>query len=529
MANQDAQTRHTRVQVNTGPPIHLGMEDTSGSPQLPDGAATTAILAWHGMGQQLPFETVELVARTLAKREGQRHNGNEPVVTVRLASLGTQTLWRAELDVRGANGRSHRVHVYEAYWAPYTAGKITLRETIGFMVDAGWRCMRDYIRQPREFERYLFGEWVTFKLKTRVVLEYLLMFAALAALIVVNFAMTTVIPVKLLTGPGSATSWPSYALLKDLTVDLGWLALTLGALGLALLMAYKSEEVNRLEARTSTPRRSVRLIIQALIATSVTVTVLVGILVSVHLIVDILSDGAGSQSPGWPYRVIFGQKWPTWGIGHLIGTFVVWAVALGASVIVRWFLLEFVGDVAIYVSSHKLDRFHETRQAIKETSLATAKAIYDVGGYDRHILIGHSLGSVIAYDTLNRLIIEDQLSGGSASVTRRTRLFTIGSILDTTAFLFRLQSKSSDVREALAGVMQPLISDPASRPTWINIYSPEDGFGGAIEYYDVPNQPAPPLRVDNRVDSGAWIPVIAHGQYWTDRLLLDELVKAITS
>jgi hypothetical protein len=74
-------------------------------------------------------------------------------------------------------------------------------------------------------------------------------------------------------------------------------------------------------------------------------------------------------------------------------------------------------------------------------------------------LVGRSLGSVVAYDTLNGLLNED--------VSRSTRtqlLLTFGSPLDKTAFLFRAQSEFSDVREALAAATQPLIVDYALRP-----------------------------------------------------------------
>jgi hypothetical protein len=37
-----------------------------------------------------------------------------------------------------------------------------------------------------------------------------------------------------------------------------------------------------------------------------------------------------------------------------------------------------------------------------------------------------------------------------------------GRFLDNTAFLFRVQSTDSDIREALAGDVQPLISDAAA-------------------------------------------------------------------
>ena len=69
-------------------------------------------------------------------------------------------------------------------------------------------------------------------------------------------------------------------------------------------------------------------------------------------------------------------------------------------------MVQYVGDVAIYVTSNKLDRFDEVRSKIKETARTVASAVftaYDSAGpkflYDKIAVVGHSLGSVIAYDT----------------------------------------------------------------------------------------------------------------------------------
>lgn len=116
-------------------------------------------------------------------------------------------------------------------------------------------------------------------------------------------------------------------------------------------------------------------------------------------------------------------------------------------------------------------------------------------------------------------------------------LLTFGAILDKTAFLFRAQTGRDDVREALASAAQPLISDAAARPPWVNIFSRHDLFGGSLDYYDPVNgisgasasgvvPPAGPPIVNIR-DHQAWIPLLAHDQYWANPALVNELVGAI--
>jgi hypothetical protein len=544
MKRQDATDRRTYVRaarpIRSGPPRAPKAEAPEAPPAAPaidEIRPVTAIIAWHGMGQQHRFETLESVARGLAKRQARRTGGDEPEVTARLVQLGEQKLWRAELDLSDEQDGTRAVHVYEAYWAPCTQGKITLAETVKFMIGAGYQGVRYGLWPPLILHRYLFNRWVPFKLHPKLALVYLVLLVGVLSLILVNFTVTAAVSVKALTGPASASSWPSHLLLRDLTIDVGLLAATFGALGTALGLVHRTQKRNRREAITSARQAGVRIGIWALAAMSVLVTIVVGGLVAYHVFVH----GWGTPEWAWPgpVRALIARWTPAplsaANEALLALAVVTWLIAYSGSAVIRWFLLEFVGDAAIYVSSHKLNRFHGTRQAIKTTSLDVARAVYEHGGCDRHILMGHSLGSVIAYDTLNRLIVDDELQEGRLRVAGRTALLlTFGSILDKTAFLFRAQSEFSDVREALASAGQPLISDPAARPRWVNIHSRDDVLSGTLDYYDVPAgprrravEPDLPRRIENLNDPNAWIPILAHDQYWTNELLLDTLAQAV--
>ena len=157
--------------------------------------------------------------------------------------------------------------------------------------------------------------------------------------------------------------------------------------------------------------------------------------------------------------------------------------------------------------------------------------------YDKVVFVGHSLGSVIAYDALNAAISWDMAEkGGAMNVVQRTgRLITFGSPLDKTAFLFRTQvSGPRFLREALAAQKQPLILDYAEfRPKntfeWVNIYSRADIVSGRLTYYDTPENVFELTRnpVRNVRDWEAWIPILAHIQYWNNDKLRKELYAAI--
>jgi len=162
------------------------------------------------------------------------------------------------------------------------------------------------------------------------------------------------------------------------------------------------------------------------------------------------------------------------------------------------------------------------------------------------IVVGHSLGSVIAYDALNMLILEDESirqstptkeSARPLDVVRRTPLFlTFGSPLDKTAFIFAVQARgTSEAREALAGSVQPLIQSYERRPSrWINVWSPWDVISGPLDLYDPPRElhdfPGATLtqRVHNILDREATTLLIAHTEYWKNPLVVgtiyDEMV-----
>jgi hypothetical protein len=408
------------------------------------------------------------------------------------------------------------------YWAPLTEGKITIGETLAFLLRAGLTGL--WYAFVGDFRRHLFGRWVSFPTTVGTAVQLAALLLTLAAIVVLNFAIAMATSVTVLTGGGS--SWPGYPLLGDLTADFLTYELTMGAMLLALWLAWRFQTPRRAAGRPSTRGRWLKWPLWALVVAAMATTVAAGGFVVSHL---------------WRHRMpdqVMAWRWPGWLVGAVYGYVpisldivlriaAIWIIALAVSAIVRSFLVQYVGDVAIYVASHKLDRFYEARRAIKKESLRVLNAIYRHGGYAHHLLVGHSLGSVVAYDTLNRLLNESSIDPALDAPRRTRALVTFGSPLDKTAFLFRAQSEFSDVREAMAAAVQPLITTYANRPIWINVHAAGDPIGGRLDYYDAPDaRPSagtPGGAVCNLRDDEAWIPIVAHTQYWTNRTLLETL------
>jgi hypothetical protein len=412
--------------------------------QAVQGAAApsrVAMIICHGMGQQVAFETLDCVAKSLlgAEAESRRRAENtspsggdkqhRSAVDVKIVRLGSEQLPRAELTVTTPTG-PREVHLYEAYWAPLTEGKVSALDVSRFLLDAWKRGMR--FAAAGRFTRFIFGEERVFRLPRSNMLQLTIAFLAILLAWALFFAV-----------------WLAPA-------GLAWSAWT-GALAPSLLA----------------------------------------------------------------------------------GAAVLWLVPAYYSFRARELYFQYAGDVAAYVASHKVNRFYEVRAAIKKVGLDLARAVYGAraadGGeeYREVYVVGHSLGSVVAYDTLNAMLNEDQLGGGGLRVRDRTPLLlTFGSPLDKTAFIFRTQLKDAPVREALAAAMQPMIQSYDQRPNhWVNIHSPFDPVSGPLSFYDTPDHAdasLPSRRVMNLRDPAANKPLAAHVQYWNNPLLGTTLHRVIS-
>jgi hypothetical protein len=360
-------------------------------------SARIAVIVSHGMGEQVPFETLNAVAEALWVQQSDAPL-DASNARVRYVAFGEDWLPRVELTLRTTGERQCDLHLYEVYWASLTEGKVTARDAIAFLIGAALRGIR-YCAHG-SFDRWMFGRRVVFRLPRRGVAQ---LGVALAV----------------------------------------FLLLLLAFIGVA---AATVAEVGRL-----------------------------------------LHPGALPPAPRWLSGIP-----DAWLLGAL-------ALALTVVAALRWFLVQSVGDVAAYVSAHRASRFAEIRRGIQDAARRVTRNVYAARDhesgepqYAHVIVVGHSLGSVIAYDMLNDSINGDLLvreSGGDTlNVVQRTKLLlTMGSPLDKTAFIFRTQKDDAPLREALAAAAQPMIVSYANRPRrWVNIWSPFDWVSGSLEYYDAP-------------------------------------------
>ncbi len=100
-------------------------------------------------------------------------------------------------------------------------------------------------------------------------------------------------------------------------------------------------------------------------------------------------------------------------------------------------LLRVLQDITIYCTTDTRSKYYQIRQEVLQGAVEQLKLLLEM---DYHIIIvGHSLGSVIAYDALNRLIADMNTAGGihPKYAQRIIGLVTFGSVLDKVAFFFQ--------------------------------------------------------------------------------------------
>jgi hypothetical protein len=559
-----------------------------------------AVLSLHGMGQQIPFETVDQVQRNFCAA-ASRQGVDLPQPSVRVAKVGDEVLRRAEIRMERGE-----VHFYEAYWAPLTEGRVGLRDVVSFLRAGGGNGLRHSLKISPSW-RFMFERRFPFPRSIANALYLTLALLAVSSLVALN---------AIILGVAAATNWlpappgwlrDAQALQDDLTgvaslvcligatfgsclflamtrrdlargklwrlpslqrivLDLLFYATLLVLIASAATMAWLIKQhtdptahasvlnpllggdAQALQLATVTTAATVLMVLIALAAWlanlvfgKLLATVARLVVNGCFFLVAAVAAGAG----GYLLALLLGLDVPSFSPRGLPAPLAwlfdnrrlwVWAALISLSAFARSFLIQYLGDVAAYVSPHKLDRFNEIRERIREEVFKTACALYAARSadgtpeYDQVALVGHSLGSVVAYDTLNYLINKDLLSDAPLDVNNRTcLLLTFGSPLDKIAYLFQIQgTRTSDTREALASAVQPLIRSYDYRKfKWINVYSKDDIISGSLDLFDDGTGNA--QRVQNEEDTYSSIPLVAHTEYWRTPLVWDHLYDQITT
>ena len=195
----------------------------------------------------------------------------------------------------------------------------------------------------------------------------------------------------------------------------------------------------------------------------------------------------------------------------------------------------FIGDLVRYLDMDPRSKHYETRQKIINGAVDELRALMD-DDYDRIIIAGHSLGSVIAYDAINRIILQMNAGRMQPELAEKiTGLVTFGSPLDKIAFFFReyipeeknirrkilsnrYTFRTSSLLKQGRGIEDPDPFNQLPEIVWLNFWHAKDYISGKLDLYDLKAVPPKNVNLDKK-DGNICITdkmsfISAHGCYW---------------
>jgi len=470
-----------------------------------DPAPAGAIVVIHGIGEQHPYETLDAFVQGLA-REFQIGPGR---LEHRLESTNGRVRTSIRMPLPRPVGREfvRTLDFYEFHWAGMVQeGGIRLPHVITWLLRTALTPLRFWSQQAtvllatraqtrRGLVRLFLGE-----------VGRAILFPIVAAAIVAPYFYAASQPLAL------SAAWTA------LTSVLGSARATATIVGLAALAVMVVASLRGAwgligEARSggTTERASIRWWAGASIATAF-------LLLAIGFALDRSLDLQALRLA----RGVFDALW-TWPIALPV------AATAFAFVLAR-ILVRYLGDVALYTNADENSAHFRTRAEILGKATELVREICEDGKYSAVYIAGHSLGSVIAYDVVNRYI-RDVRAGAppetaKEGLARLRGLLTFGSPLDAIYYFFRTDvGPREPVRAQILSSLHGFRKRPSGRIyadltlapyeiprlpgcVWLNVWSRTDLVSRRLSFYEVDRQ-------EDRLSG--WNPLGAHLAYWSDR------------
>lgn len=486
----------------------------------------TAILVIHGIGQQNPFETLNSFAQGL----GRYLDDQCATVTYRPERIRhegwTEVALHLDLDKPVTKKGTQRLSLHEYYWAPHTEGKVTYRGVLAWLIRTALtplRYLSNNLHMMLETKKDAgFGDIAGLFL--REIFRGALLYLPLIIFLVLLYGFLEYTVEDLTTIRSK---------FLDL-IDAEQSPWALGMAGVCLAMAVflgiflLKELAHWMGRRVSSTQRKAELWWIGLAALS-----LIVFLALAYLIV-------------WEWNVnvrAYVELFIRDGVLILL-------LLVGAAALLRKILIGYVGDVTVYVTADAKAANYQARSAILKESTEALTLLLKNDSYDRVIVAGHSLGSVIAYDTINRLLSTAWATPEGANqkaeseltpdqLNKLKGLVTFGSPLDKIYYFFReevgadqavraqILSFLHSFRKARSGrdygefkftypkpKPTPLPDRPFDFPQpteefcWLNIWSRMDPVSGPLDFYE--------LKDEDQRERWYWVWGVAHLAYWSD-------------
>jgi pimeloyl-ACP methyl ester carboxylesterase len=478
-----------------------------------------AVIVVHGIGEQAQGDTLDAFVRGLERcgcadpeliQEAQPFGSPLPQDGVRLTRDGVTA------------------DVYEVYWAPLTARKTTARSVLWWLYRSTF-VPGSKLRRP---SKKTWWDIATALLATVLIVSVMLF--ALSSLGTLSSqvacrtdpSVTCELPQEQRNVTGPEVTWGGFAQVGSV----------FGAISESLVISNRPLEISPSHVAGVLTRVPFRYWL---------IMIAIAFLVAQSLfrLTQLVSGLVQGKSPDVPGRVgiqlvmlavfLFGLFFLIQLIAPIMVAFVLVLVAVtvvagGA----RRFLAESLGDVQVYAERDENSDHYAAREAVL---LQAEKAFGLVAdrGYEHIVVLGHSLGSVIAFTTLDRLCrrIPDLLPRIEAFVT-------FGSALEKVRYFFE-RRKEVDERSS-RWLIEPARKIAHDKP-WLNLWYANDVVANPITTFQPEgtqiksyrHKEAPDLvqllqesttNMVVNIDYGypvARFPLVwTHSRYWSDMAVL---------
>jgi hypothetical protein len=526
-----------------------------------------AILVIHGMGTQKPYETLDQFAcglEPLLNAPGQPYDRTlefreHPSDPARQQEHWTQAIVRFRSHQPDDPEKPALIDLVEYYWAPIINGRVKALQSLQFLIRSALSPF-DYLRENLVAIAEVSGGR-TGKTAPGAVREGLpatsngeilhILIRELARSVFVFFPMLLLLaglysflaqPLLNALAPKHDHDWLTYfwsghpswiSAIEVALAALRWLLLLMT--GKFLLQTIHNDsptpELRKLLLRSNL---LVGLLFLALLALPFLDSVWRLIPAAFHGTAAIVNH-AGQLNPGHHRQVEAILRWLHLRIAfaplglrlrHVLAYLGLAALAY----LVNRFLTTAIGDLAVYLGADTLSTNFAARSQILEECTQTVRGLlgsqldlvpdHTPSCYDRVILVAHSLGSVIAYDTLNDLMAQNMASiAPDPTLERISALFTFGCPLNKVYYFFRARTSPrtyvlGEILYALHNFrlrnppppgVQPSLHPFHPRFRWLNAWCPMDVISGRMLFY----------RADrNQIVKQGFEPATAHTGYW---------------
>jgi hypothetical protein len=519
--------------------------DTSASsasaPGKPRRAGKTAILVIHGIGEQNPYETLDSFAQGFALYFNKLNPSNKALLhpeRIRHKNW-TQAAVHLKFKQDATPNGLRQLSLFEFYWAPYTEGKMTYRSVLGWLARTSLtplRYLTDNLQMMLELEkRNRRASEAQGEPKT---------LAARAVYLVFREALRI------------------FFVYLPIPIGVGGLTYFLGKSPAALIGIFPS-----LWKAFAAENHKAGVIVSAMCAVMF-VVMLCFFLVELWSWARRMGDTIERTAENiWAVLAFFTAA----GFAAVAWLIILWTkfdfhpyastllkastlypvAAVLLALLLRRVLVDYVADIAVYCTADAKSAYYVTREAIlKSSTRSLGELLMNMSwNFDQVIVAGHSLGSVIAYDTINKMLSKvwatpDPIGQAPQpplelnQLDKLKGLVTFGSPLDKIYYFFREHVTSSqairaqilsflysykrrrsgrqygDMKFSYGPPPPRLDTEPFEFPLlggdfrWLNVWSRMDPVSGPLNFYE--------LKEADRLHR--WYPFwgVAHLRYWSD-------------